>query len=488
MKSIPLRVLSHLYIAAIFIFSFILSPVVTAADPQSEVTKAITLLRKTPSPETHEAARDLWEDPGIRKAWNTIAESGAPGLAALQNALSDITASERVLIVAGGSLLWRLGGLAEAEEIGELWTKYDLPPGFGSSVLHATAYAAARTRDPRALPILFAVFRDTDALVDIPRARITLIWPETLDFVWGAYGPQGREALAKALADSRDRDFQASAAWLLAKDGYTEALPAIRRIACSEERGIARETAIRALGIFGHPDDFALLACGLKRLEGYILGPNEVSLAEAYIDALAEYGDMRGSKVIKSFLDAAGNEMLRGRARFLLVNLLTPDSLSYLREESESLQGDARQEWDATLERLFAAVGVTPEEYAAMDSEGQRAALDGFRAGMEDAFTPRSDEKPLDRAWLKSRIVRLRAGKQLLTAEPEEADKLLPRRYLATATPADIPEILEARATVAGSLTEDALADMDILSAMAIRIARASYRQVPGLTDEVRSK
>ncbi len=487
MTTVSSRSLARSFVIAVLVLGPLSFPIV-AAEARPEVSQAIAVLRQTANPTTREEAHELRNNPDVRKAWNVIADSGAPGLDALKSALSDAKASESVFAIAGGTLLWRLGGLAEAKDIAALWTKFSFPDGLGSSMLHATAYAAARTRDPRALPIIFAVLRDTDAVIDVPRAGISLAWPETLDFVWDAYGPQGREALADALSASMDRDFQASAVWLLAKDGYSEALPSIRAIANSEERGIARETAIRALGILGHPDDFALLACGLETLGGYILGPDEIALAEAYIDALAEYGDMRGAKVIKTFLDAADNEALRQRARLLMVNLLTPESLSYLRKEAEASRGEDKREWDVSMAQLFETVGVTPDEYDKMDKERQKEVLSGFHAQVEDAFTPRSDEKPLDKAWLKSRLEKLRAGKGLFEADPNDSDPLLPRRFLATATPADIPDILEARAVVAGRLTEDALHDMDILSAMAVRIARASYRQDPGLSDEVRPK
>lgn len=488
MNKVLFRSLVCSWMAAAIIVGLSLVYQVGAAEVQTNVLEAIALLRQTAAPATPEAAHTLRGNPDFRNAWNAIADSGAPGMAALKTALSSAKESESVFIVAGGALLWRMGGLDEAKNIADLWTKYRIPSGFGSPVLHATAYAAARTRDPRALPVIFAVLRDTDAVIDVPRAGISLAWPETLDFVWDAYGPDGRETLAKALAESMDRDFQASAAWLLAKDGYVEALPSIRAIAYSEDRGIARETAIRALGILGHPDDFTPLACGLETLGGFILGPDEIALAEAYIDALAEYGDMRGARVIKTFLDAAGNEPLRRRAWSLFANLLTPESLAYLRKDADSYQGDAKEEWDATLERLFDSIGVTPEEYDAMSPEKQQEALGGFRARIEDAFTPRPDEKPLDKTWLQSRLEKLRAGKRLLATDSGEADFTMPRRFLAAATPSDIPAILEARAVVAGRLTEDALADMDVLSAMAIRIARASYRQVPGLSDEVKSR
>lgn len=459
-----------------------------AAEARPEVAKAIAVLRAAAVPATPEAADALRHDPALRNAWNVVADSGADGLAAVKSALADAKASEGVFVVAGGALLWRLGGLDEAENIAALWRNYSYPAGFGSPVLHATAYAAARTRDPRALPLIFAVLRDTQGVVDVPRAGISLAWPETLDFIWAAYGPRGREPLARALAVSMDRDFQASAAWLLAKDGYFEALPAIRAVAYSDDRGIGRETAIRALGILGHPDDFARLSCGLGDLGRYILGPDEIALAEAYIDALAEYGDLRGAKAVKDFLDAAGDDALRQRARTLIVNLLTPDLLAQLRKESGSLSGEAKEDWDAALGRLFEAIGVTPAAYDAMDAAKQREALNGVRAQAEDAFIPRPDEKPLDRAWLKSRLDKLRAGKLLFAADPDARELPLPRRFLAIATPADIPELLEARAVVASHLTEEALADMDVLSAMAVRIARASYRQVPGLSEEVKAK
>jgi len=439
-----------------------------------------------PTPKTADEAAKLCQSPEFHSAWTTLADSGPAGLAALKKAVAGKSPKNGPFKLAAGSLLWRLGQLDECADVAQLWSEGHLPP-FGSPIIHATAYAAARTHDPRALPLVFVALRDTDAVVDVPKANMTLMWPETAEFVWGAYGPSGRAALLREMRESNDPDFQATAAWLLARSGAFEALPEIRRLA-RNGTGLSRPMAIRALGILGHPEDFDFLEKGLQSaVRTETKNRMELDMGEAWIDAIAEYGDLRGAHELLKYARTSTNPALRERARVLMVNLLTPETLAFLQTEAGTLTGTERERFNAGLAHLFEAMDTTPEAYGTLLPDEREAVIGHLRERIQDAYTPRPSLPLMAKGHLQDHLKRAQEGLLVPAAGNRDA-ALLPRQVLANSSLDDINALLQMQESVAGRLTPAALQDMDVLSAMMVRVARSHYREDPGICAKVEPK
>lgn len=452
------------------------------------VSEAIALFRALkPVSDADRAA--LRVDPKERAAWQSLLDSGADGLAAVRKEITQLEPAggkDDVFRIISGSLLWHLGGVDAVPEIVSLWNDPKLNLSLTPVIVHITAYQAARTRDEKVLPLLFASFREVGGVVQFPRGSISLTWPETSEFAWAAYGPKGREALTDLLNTSKDEKQIATATWLLARDAFAPALGAITRIAESGD-GIAKQTAIRALGIFGYPKSYDFLAKSLTALKG-----KTDDTAVALVDALTEFGDLRAVPVLRDYLrsldDASRKSAIGQRIRLLMTNLVDPASIALLRDEAKKQTGVERANLDATIANLFASIGIPANEYDQMTAEDQDAALTKYRNRQQEAYLP-TDDKTLPKLDFTAIIDRIRTEGRLPFGEITASGKeLLPRDLIAIAKTTDIDSLLEARVSIAQQLTPEALSEMDIISAMAARITRATYRQDVGITMQVKGK
>ena len=472
-----------------------------AADAAAAPAAALARL-KNAGPPAGEGHAVPSVDAAFRTDWQTVADAGPEGLALVRAELAKLPKNaddeDSYFRILAGALLWRLAGIDAADEIGRLWSDPELDLDLAPSIVHAAAYQAARARDPRVLPVLFASFRATEAFVTLPRGDLSLQWPETCEFVWASFGPGGRAALLKLLIDSKDENQRATAAWLLARDAYLPALPALRGLARGRA-GFDRDMAVHALGVFGHPDDFEFLAAGLYAAARR--GALDAD-AEVFLDAAVEYGDLRFAPSLANLLaalsaapapgteidgDALEAETARDHVRSAILDLLTVEGLAAFRGHASNLKGPERANVDALVAGVFAGLGLPAHEYDALppDEKADAVALHHDIAQADYQPVPADAHGPRE-LWHHT-LARLRDGPRspFGAADGEEFDGLPPRRLIAIATPADLDDLLEARAAVARRPTREALEILDVVNAIAIRIARLSYRQQAGVSPRV---
>lgn len=474
-------------------------PAAPAAPPS--VKDALTLLRSA-APRTPEEREALRFDDAFRAAWQAVADAGEKALPEVRASLAGLKpvgGEDDFFRVLVGGLLWRVGGVGAAGEAAKVWSEKGLDLGVAPVIVHTIAYQAARTRDPKVLPLLLASFRETGGNVELPRENLTLAWPETVEYAWAAFGPQGRDELLKLLDTGKDDGQLASAAWLLARDGCVRALPALRRLAANAgpDWDHSRQTAISGLGMLGHPDDYAFLAQGFAAaIKGAEITPD----ADVFLDALVEYGDMRAAKPLLDYLGMLKSQVKyddpgegaadRLRLREMLIDLVDPAGLQRLRAETADLTGPERAAADALLANFFAAIGVPANEFDKLDLASQAQKLVEHRqAGEADFVLDAEAAKPTREVFTVAVDAMRRDGRLPFDrVMVNETDALTPAHLLAVGTAADIDLLLDARTVLARKLSGEALADMDQISAMVLRLARSEYRKEIGVCGQVTKK
>jgi HEAT repeat protein len=339
--------------------------------------------------------------------------------------------------------------------------------------VYFTAWEAARTQDPRALPVLKATLRERGLSVFIPQHAMTVAWPLTQEFLWTAYGPAGLPVLAQVLAESKDESALATAAILLGQAQYAEALPALRKLA-RDGTGEARGQALRALGLLGHPDDFPVLMAALKSSDA------AVALHAAW--ALIEYDDLRGAAALVPLVDSK-DEDLRREAVMGLAMLPTPEGVAALRRQAESAADEKERAYCArAVKGLVAASGVEADAWAAQSPEEQAKSLGVVLAASGAKYRLKPDDRLLSHEELLKACAewqergRLTGGNYVWVED---------RHVLAAATAADIPLLLSVKARVCRRMSDECLPEMQILDALVRRLGRARYRKDVGVCAKV---
>ena len=248
------------------------------AKPQ-DLAKAIASLRHIDPGKLTEAEKEQ-KGEEIAKAWNALKAAGPAGILAVRReieALDKTGEKDDFFKLGAAALLWQTGKLAEADAIAKVWASTPLDTQY--NYVFYTAFDAAQTQDPRALPMLKACLRDKAGSVFLEQHFLDVKWPQTHEFVWGTFGPKGLPALDKVLETSKDPVELVSAMILLGRAQYLPALPNVRKLAADKEDEV-RRTAVMMLGFFGHPQDYDSLVAGLRSKD-----PKE---AYAYAFALLE--------------------------------------------------------------------------------------------------------------------------------------------------------------------------------------------------------
>ena len=160
-------------------------------------------------------------------------------------------------------------------------------------------------------------------MADVPPVRL------------GAFGSKGTPAMV-AINESKDETTRASAIFLLSRTQDLDALKTIRELA-HHGAGAVRAEAVKALGVFGHPQDFDFLVAGLDGKD------TEDVWNFAY--ALYEYEDLRAVARLIPLLETK-NERLATEVIACLSHLLTPEGVEALRlgsQDASSSESAARR-------------------------------------------------------------------------------------------------------------------------------------------------
>ena len=452
---------------------------VFAGDAESvspeKLAEAIKVMRKI-SPD--KLSREEQESKGaeLDEAWQTLQSAGTRGVDALKAEIRRIDEAkdeDHVFKLGASAVMWRIAQLAEAQAIGEIWSRTPVHEQY--RYVFYTAFDAARTQDVRALPMLQALLKDNKGVVFLEAHAMELKWPETVLWLWSAFGPKGLPALKRTLADSRDPIEREMALCCIADLLDPSALPDIRTIARSDAAPV-RNRAIRALGWFGHPADYEFLLDGLKS--------EDPALLHAYEYALFEYGDLRAVSAIIPLL-AHRDEKVWHEALAVLAHLLSPEAIAAIQQQARDAKDEERRtELARALDQLLEDVLKT--ERSAWDRKSvpeQRAAIQAVRAAQRAAFAaPRSGDKTLSRDDLKSAIAEYRKDCSLTRGAYEWVE---PRHIIAIAVPSDIADLQEVRAMLFFRLSDECLYEVRELDRLIRWLVRAQYREDPWETEKV---
>src|SRR5262245_61257520 len=237
-------------------------PVAAQDKPDKKLEQAIAVLRRVDQGKLSEQQQQAKANE-IDAAWGVIKAAGKTGVARLKEEIRLVDQNKEkddYFKLNASALLWNIGQFDEVEAIAAIWKSTPLSAQY--NYVFYTAYAAARTQDRRALPLLLACLKDIHGRIVLPQHTMTE-WLGALEIIWGAFGPRGVPDLMRVLETSTDSAELESAIFLLIWTHDLKALPRVREIAARGPRE-ARLEAIRYLGFYGHPQDYDFLIAGLR--------------------------------------------------------------------------------------------------------------------------------------------------------------------------------------------------------------------------------
>lgn len=446
------------------------TPPPTAAD----LEKAVAAMRRIDPSKMSEEQRDA-KAKELNEAWQSLAKAGPAGVTRLKRELVDIDkAGEKddFFKLGAAALLWSVGKLDEIETIVGIWSSgVDLTANCDYAFY--TALHAARTQDPRVVPLLVQYLKDKEGGVFVAQHYLTVKWPLTHEFLWGAYGPKGLPTLARVLDESKDEVTLASAALLAAKAHYLPALPKVRRLA-REGKGEARRMAVRALGEYGHPADFDLLVAGLKAKPG--------GQAKDFAWALCEYGDLRAVPHLVPLLTLP-DDTLRHEVIGCLGYLLSPEALAATRRHSMSAGDEKEREWCAlAVAGVLKALALDWDAYAAKSAQEQARLIASLHEKGEQECRRKPDDREFSHDDLLKAAAEWMKNHRITGGTYEWVED---RHVLAAATPADIPLLLDVKAKCYPRVSDECLIETRTLDGLVRRLGRSRYRKAVGVCEKV---
>lgn len=439
---------------------------VAQVPPSNDLEKAISFLQqidpaKVKLDDQEKVAKE------INAAWSTIQKAGPAGSARLKQEITRPGQSDYFRLN-GAALVWAIGGLGEAEFIAGVWRRTRLSAQ--SNYVFYTAFHAAIQQDPRALPMLNTVLANDEFQIYVGLHAMRVTWPLTMDFIWGAYGPKGLAELQKTI-DSADHDVATrSALRLLSKSQY---LPAYERtkVLATTRSGPVKYSAVQALGLYGHPDDFEFLMSGLSSKD-----PAEVW---AHLFALYEFEDLRAVPEIIPFLQST-DQAIRWEALSVLRHLMTPASFAALRKHATSAASqEERERVDRVVTLFFERMKLQPRGYDRMSTTEKERLTASYRQLYEDEDQLQRGERPMTRAAFRAAALRWREKGRLQSAD---GDSIAVREILSAATADDIELLLDVRAKVYRRLSDECLYEVERIDNAVKFLGRSRYRTIPAST------
>jgi internalin A len=444
-------------------------PCLSARAEEQSVDQAIRSLRGIQAEKLSQADKES-KAVELEKAWETLGKGGPPAAKALRKALAEDRQTGKTddfFALAAAALLWKIGGAAESEEIARIWQSARQTVNY--NYVYGTALMAARTRDPRVLPMLRALLHEKQGTFPLPQHAMTLAWPESMKVVWEMYGPGGLSALEDVLEHSGNAAELEAAMPLLAGAQQVTALPAIRRLAKHQDSDV-RGTAIQCLGTFGQPQDYDLLAAGpnLRNTEGVV----------AHIVGLWQFGDCRAAALLTQHLDSP-DEGVRQIALRALMELPCPEALAAIhKREGVAADAEEKKACRMCVKWLTDFLGTTWEAYHTKSPAEQRQLFSISRKKLEEEqFALRAADRKLTRAEF------IKVAKQWQQDHRITGEKykwVEPRHILAVATAADLPLLINVRSRMCERVSDECLGEIAKLDYLIFRLGRSRYRQDTG--------
>jgi hypothetical protein len=398
-------------------------------------------------------------------AWDTLQAAGKDGLARLKQelkSLDEAKQSDAFFRFSASALLWQMGRLDEVDLIAAQWRTAPLTTNY--NYVFYTALEAAKTQDPRALPLLRVCLADDKGGLFVAQHSLTVQWPLTHHFLWGTYGSKGLPVLAEVLKTSKDLVELKSALVLLTMSHAAEALPTIRQLVKHENADLRRD-AIRALGEFGHPADYATLLAGLKSTD-----PED---QHAYVFALYEYGDLRCVAEVVPLLKSPHDKVHR-EAVATLMHLVCPASLEALERWSrEAPTDEEKARCQNYVAKWLEEAKLTWDAYQAKSPDERRASAARLRATNEVKFVLQKDDRKMTHDELLAAVKEWREKHTIEGGTFEWAED---RHVLSAATTADLDLLRDLAASLYWRLSDECLYEVQTISGLIRRLGRSRYR------------
>ncbi|HUU09265.1 MAG TPA: HEAT repeat domain-containing protein [Phycisphaerae bacterium] len=446
--------------------------------PATELDRAVAAMRKVaPADFGGDEKKAKAKGEELAKAWKTILGAGPAGNTRLKQEIARLDAAKEkddFFKLGAAVVLWQASRLKEAGTIAALWAG-DVDLASNPNYVFYTAFDAAATQDERALPMLTAILGDHQGSVFVAPHSMTVVWPLTHEFLWGAFGSKGLPALVEVLRKPPSTQAAESAVFLLAKAQYLPALPIIRGLArkATPDGGEVRLAAVVALGVFGHPQDYDLLAAGLESKD-----------ALHYAAALYEYGDLRAVPHLVPLL-ASDDVPLRQEVESCLACLLTPAGLEALYRQSTAAKEPKERDVCAKMVTgILEPLDLDWPTYAARPDAEKAKLLASVRQQREAKYR----STPSDRSFTHDDLLKAAAEwQQNRRVTGGTYEWVQDRHALAATTPADIPLLLDVKAKCYTRLSDECLYETRVLDTLIRRLGRSRYRQVVGVTEKVES-
>ncbi|MBN2211100.1 MAG: HEAT repeat domain-containing protein [Sedimentisphaerales bacterium] len=438
---------------------------------EEQLQQAVSVLRKiNPAELTKEQQQQKGME--MNQAWQTLVQAGSRGAAVLKAEIQAIdAANERddYFKLGAGAILWGIGQTKEADTIAALWSgNVDLAANY--NYVFYTAFAAAMTQDPHVPGMLQAVLRDQQGRIFVVQHSMPVAWPTTHQFIWGAYGSKGKSHLVKLLSESTDDTTLISALTLLTKQQELSALERIRTMA-GEGSTSVRAKAIMALGTFGHPQDFDLLAAGLKSDD------SEIAWASAY--GLYEYEDLRAVPLLAACLNTS-DDALAQEVISCLGYLATPEGIQAVIDCGKTTSENRRYQCNELLRHLK----LSEEEFTKLSAEEKNKFTQELRERYEKKYQLQPDDKPLTHEEFLKAAAQWKAAGRITDGDYEWVED---RHVMAAATAADIDVLLDVEAACYRRLSDECLTETRILDQIIQRLGRSRYRAVVGVCEKVQT-
>src|SRR4030095_13103949 len=435
----------------------------SSATTDKQLDQALASRRHIDQSKMTDAQKEKMADE-IDQSWQVIKKAGKSALVRLKAEVQQVDERKEkdyFFKLNVSALLWDGSKFDEAQTIAAIWNSTPLTAQY--NYVFYTSFDAAKTQDARALPMLRAVLRDKEGVTYVPQHAMDLRWPLTHEFVWGAYGSKGLPILAGVLADSGFSVEQESSMVLLSEAQYLPALPRIRALAKSPIASV-RQTAIRCLGLYGHPEDFEFLVSGLRLV-------NEEERFH-YVYALYEYEDTRAVPHLTPMLKTE-NEFLRREVIATLAHLLSNSSIEALSDYCKDSKPLTAQSGECShVDSLFDEVGVKLADYAKLSPAERQSFVADLRKKIEAQWQLQKDDQTLTHIDLIAALDEWKRNQRAFrgdsvqwSREPGKEKTFVasinrfgwvePRHILAVATDEDLGAIADVKAAVLGRLWDE---------------------------------
>jgi len=345
-----------------------------AKSQEQSVDQALQVLRAVHAEKLSESDKKS-KAVELQLAWETLEKGGPGAITALHQAIAEDrqkSTKDDSFALAAAALLWKIGGVAEADEIARIWQTSQQTINY--NYVFGTAIMAAHTRDQRVLPMLRALLHEKEGHLGVPQHAMTLAWPESMQIVWEMFGSGGLSSLEDVLEHSKNPAEIETAMLLLVRAEHIRVLPTVRQLAKHHNPEV-KGMAIQCLGVFGHPQDYELLAAGLTS--------GDTQYRAAYLAALGQYGDPKATALVARHLDS-NDTSVRQIAMQTLMDLPSPISLDAIRKrEGVAFDAEEKEACKIGITRLSGFIGITWERYSTISPAEQQRLFDVARKKLE---------------------------------------------------------------------------------------------------------